>query len=137
MIAERSMQFTSIMLLGLMLQINAWVAPLAARSHKLRLSAVAAPIEQGVDLTPKRADPKSWFGALQQQSRSPQPFQEIARTGAATLTEIELPHRKQEPYRYADLESLFRHSYGASNGGKVSKEFVSTYLADVSKGAQM
>jgi hypothetical protein len=28
-------------------------------------------------------------------------------------------------------------SYGASNGGKVSKEFVSTYLADVSKGAQM
>jgi hypothetical protein len=79
MIAERSMQFTSIMLLGLMLQINAWVAPLAARSHKLRLPAVAAPIEQGVDLTPKRADPKSWFGALQQQSRSPQPFQEIAR----------------------------------------------------------
>jgi hypothetical protein len=31
------------------------------------------------------------------------------RTGAATLAEIELPHRKQEPYRYADLESLFRH----------------------------
>jgi hypothetical protein len=28
-------------------------------------------------------------------------------------------------------------SYGASNGGKVSKEFVTTYLADVSKGAQM
>jgi hypothetical protein len=28
-------------------------------------------------------------------------------------------------------------SYGAANGGKVSKEFVSTYLADVSKGAQL
>ncbi|KAG5192431.1 hypothetical protein JKP88DRAFT_259387 [Tribonema minus] len=94
-------------------------------------------METGVNLAPKRADPRTWFGALQQQAATPAPFRELASAGAATLDEVDLPHRKQEPYRYTDLEAIFRHSYDATAGLPVSQEFAQKYLSEASKGQQL
>lgn len=63
------------------------------------------------------------------------------RVGEAQLAAVTLPVRSQEPYRYTDLESLYRTDFfAASAGGKVSEEgaaLVDKYRLGAAQGQQM
>lgn len=58
------------------------------------------------------------------------------------LAELALPNRKQEPYRYTDLESLYRTDFtsGSESGGAAAAataEAVKPYLLEACQGQQM
>lgn len=65
------------------------------------------------------------------------------RAGEAQLEAVALPTRKQEPYRYTDLESLYRTEFaaGPADGAGGSEgsmgEAIAPYLLEESKGQQM
>ncbi|CAM9915138.1 unnamed protein product, partial [Hapterophycus canaliculatus] len=60
------------------------------------------------------------------------------RAGEAELAELALPTRKQEPYRYTDLESLYRTDFlPAPAAAKTTAAAVEPYLLEVCQGQQM
>lgn len=63
------------------------------------------------------------------------------RAGEAELAELALPTRKQEPYRYTDLESLYRTDFSSagvspSEGGDAAAA-IAPYLLEACQGQQM
>ncbi|CAM9389980.1 unnamed protein product [Chrysoparadoxa australica] len=74
----------------------------------------SSPATVGVNLAPPRTDPGTWFTQLQKSCLpKPSELQDLATAGVNQLGEVELPHRKQEPFRYTNLESLFRVNWQA------------------------
>lgn len=65
----------------------------------------------------------------------------IGRAGEAQLATVSLPVRSQEPYRYTDLESLYRTNFDAAPLGKkisdLSAAKVDEYRMEISKGQQL
>lgn len=61
------------------------------------------------------------------------------RAGEAELAELALPTRKQEPYRYTDLESLYRTDFtsGSDGAAAATAEAIKPFLLEASKGQQM
>lgn len=63
------------------------------------------------------------------------------RAGEEQLASATLPTRKQEPYRYTDLESLYRTNFIAAplapSDSTSAVEVVSKYLVEESKGQQI
>lgn len=64
------------------------------------------------------------------------------RAGELQLQEVALPHRKQEPYRYTDLESLYRTDFAPAPASGVSPEAakraaIKPLLLEASVGQQM
>lgn len=62
----------------------------------------------------------------------------LIRAGEAELAELALPTRRQEPYRYTDLESLYRTDFlPAPTATETAAAAVKPYLLEASKGHQM
>ncbi|CAM9685415.1 unnamed protein product, partial [Ascophyllum nodosum] len=66
----------------------------------------------------------------------------LTREGEVQLETVALPHRKQEPYRYTDLESLYRTDFAPAPASGASaeaakKSAIEPYLLEASKGQQM
>lgn len=61
------------------------------------------------------------------------------RAGEAQLESMALPTRKHEPYRYTDLESLYRTDFelGPAKGTGSEAAAIEPYLLEESKGQQM
>lgn len=67
----------------------------------------------------------------------------IYRSGAEQLADLDLPTRKQEPYRYTDLESLYRTDFSqgsiAAGGAALDavKASIEPFLLKACEGQQM
>lgn len=66
------------------------------------------------------------------------------RAGTEQLASLSLPTRRQEPYRYSDLESLYRTDFvtapaleDAGKSAAAAAEEVGKYFLDESKGQQL
>jgi len=84
---------------------------------------------------------EEWFGAMSTQRRAAATpvLDSIALSGANVLKSIEkLPTRKDEPYRYSDLESLYRNKYIAATGSSlVSSKQLEPYFTESSAGRRL
>mmetsp|Transcript_19130 Transcript_19130/g.24695 ORF Transcript_19130/g.24695 Transcript_19130/m.24695 type:complete len:531 (+) Transcript_19130:113-1705(+) len=99
------------------------------------------------DIVPLKEKPSSliraeeWFAAAVQERR---PFaatvlEPLAQSGMEVLQSIEkLPTRKDEPYRYADLESLYRTRYTApAEQSSITAEDVQPYFMEETEGRRL
>eukprot|EP00752_Nemacystus_decipiens_P011214 g9965.t1 len=93
-----------------------------------------------------RRDPRVWFDAIKDGALPrPEALVELSKAGEAELAELALPTRKQEPYRYTDLESLYRTDFTsagalsskAGDAAAATAAAVAPYLLEASRGQQM
>ncbi|CAM9749930.1 unnamed protein product [Pylaiella littoralis] len=90
-----------------------------------------------------RRDPRVWFDAIRDGALPrPDTLVDLSKAGEVELAELALPNRKQEPYRYTDLESLYRTDFtsGSESGGAAAAataEAVKPYLLEACQGQQM
>ncbi|CAM9905294.1 unnamed protein product [Ectocarpus sp. 4 AP-2014] len=88
-----------------------------------------------------RRDPRVWFDAIREGAvPRPDSLVELSKAGEAELAELALPTRKQEPYRYTDLESLYRTDFTSAAPTTTAAETaaaVKPHLLEASQGQQM
>mmetsp|Transcript_21782 Transcript_21782/g.36051 ORF Transcript_21782/g.36051 Transcript_21782/m.36051 type:complete len:563 (+) Transcript_21782:97-1785(+) len=98
---------------------------------QLRMSSLESlPIEQASSDAPRDDKPASvrraeeWFENCLAEGLSCTPVADalapLKEQGAALLADLKIPSRRDEPYRYSDLESLYRTKYEAAMAGSGS-----------------
>lgn len=93
-----------------------------------------------------RRDPREWFDSVRAGAGPrPEALSDLSKSGEAQLESLALPTRKQEPYRYTDLESLYRTDFAqgsaaAAVGGaglEAVKATIAPFLLEACEGQQM
>ncbi|CAM9745625.1 unnamed protein product [Choristocarpus tenellus] len=103
------------------------------------LAETSEPETTASEVMSERRDPKEWFDWVRGQAPPrPEALAELSSAAEKKLEEIPLPNRKQEPFRYTELEKMFRTNFVAGGAGSLATgEAVSEFRSADSAGQQL